>query len=116
MYLPHTWGGETNIEEYFKTLKEVDKNMPEIKQDYQIPGIIAGMDAQVQVKPNQEPFVGEGTRMSRGDTAKFGELESKFEGLLMEWVTKHEVKLANTFCNGWEPTKAKDEKEGEERT
>ena len=24
LYLPHTWGGELNLEEYHKTLKEVD--------------------------------------------------------------------------------------------
>ena len=24
----------------------------------------------------------------------------------MEWVTKHDVKLASTFCEGWEPTRA----------
>ena len=34
--------------------------MQEFKQEYQISGIIAGMDAQVQVEPNQEPFVGKG--------------------------------------------------------
>ena len=32
--------------------------------------------------------------MSRGSTAKFGELESKSEGLPMEWVTKYEFYLA----------------------
>ena len=25
----------------------------------------------------------------------------------MEWVTKHDFKLANTFCDEWEPTRAK---------
>ena len=40
-------------------LKEVDKNMQETKQEYQISGIIVGMDAQVEAKPHQEPFVGE---------------------------------------------------------
>ena len=32
MYLPHTWGGEANLEEYYKTLKEIDMNLPEVKQ------------------------------------------------------------------------------------
>ena len=64
-------------------LKEVDKNMMEIKQEQQNLGIIAGMDAQVEAKRHQEPFVGEAQRMSRGRTEKFGELESKSEGLLM---------------------------------
>ena len=84
--------------------------MQEVKQKYYISSILAGMDAQVEVKPNQEPFVGGGTRMSRGNTAKYCELESKFESLLMEWITKHEIKLANTFCRSWEPTRAKTNK------
>ena len=70
MYLQHTREGETNLDEYYKTLKEIDNNMQETKQEYQISGITAGMDAQVEVKPHQEPFVGGGTRMSRGNTAK----------------------------------------------
>ena len=32
MYLPHTWFGETNLEEYYKTLKDLDKKMQEVKQ------------------------------------------------------------------------------------
>ena len=32
MYIPHTWRGETNLEEYYKTLKGLDKNMQEVKQ------------------------------------------------------------------------------------
>ena len=32
MYLPHTWRGEANLEEYYKTLKEIDKNLQEVKQ------------------------------------------------------------------------------------
>ena len=28
----------------------------------------------------------------------------------MEWVTKHEFKLVNTFCRKWEPTRAKTKK------
>ena len=39
-------------------LKEVDKNMMEIKQEQQNFGIIAGMDAQVEAKRHQEPVVG----------------------------------------------------------
>ena len=50
LYLPHTWCGELNLEEYYKTLKEVDRNMQDIKQKFHISGIIAGMDAQVEVK------------------------------------------------------------------
>ena len=34
-------------------------------------------------------------------------MESKFVSLLVEWGTKHDVKLANTFCKEWEPTRAK---------
>ena len=48
--------------------------------------------------------------MSGGNTIKYCELESKFESLLMNWVTKHEVELANTFCRSWEPTRAKTNK------
>ena len=70
MFLPHTWGGEI-LEEYYKTLNDLDKNMQDVKQKYHISGIAAGMDAQVEVKPNQEPFVGGGTRVSRGNTAKY---------------------------------------------
>ena len=60
MYLPHTWAGEANLEEYFQTLKGVDRDMQDIKQKYKISGIIAGMDVQVEVKPRQGPFVGDG--------------------------------------------------------
>ena len=109
-HLPHACGGETKLEEYYKTLKGLDKNMQEVKQKYKISGIIAGIDAQVEVKPKQEPFVGGGTRMSRGNTAKYCGLESKFESLLMAWITKNEIKLANTFCRKWEPTRARTNK------
>ena len=30
--------------------------------------------------------------------------------MVKEWVTKHEIKLANTFCKNWEPTRAKTNK------
>ena len=61
------------------------------------------------MKPRQgPPFVGDGTRMSRGNTARNSEMKSKFESLLMESITKHEVKLANTFCKRWEPGKGED--------
>ena len=43
MYLPHTWGGEANLEDFYKTLNE-------IKQKFYMSGIIAGMDAQVKVE------------------------------------------------------------------
>ena len=39
-------------------LKEVDKNMQETKQEHQIFGIIAGMDAKVEAESHQEPFIG----------------------------------------------------------
>ena len=110
MYLPHTWGGEANLEEYCKTLQEIDRNMQDIRKKYQISGIFAGMDAQIEVKPRQEPFGGDGTRMSCGNAARSCEMDSKFESLLMEWITKHEVKLASTFCKGWEPTRAQTNK------
>ena len=58
--------------------------MQEIKQEYQISGITAGMDAQVDVKPHQGPYVGEGTRMSRGNKARYLELENRFESLLLD--------------------------------
>ena len=40
---------------------------------------------------------------------RYHEMESKFETLLMEWIwiKKHEIKLANTFCRSWEPTRAR---------
>ena len=79
-------------------LEELAKNVQDVKQNYHISGIIAGMDTKVEVKTKQWPFVGDGTRMSRGNTAKESEMERKFESLLMEWITKHEIKLANTFC------------------
>ena len=82
---------------YYKTLKDLNKNMQEIKQKNHISGIIAGMDAQVEVKLRQGPLVGDGTRMSRGSITRYFEMENKFESLLMEWVTKHEIKLANTL-------------------
>ena len=43
MYLPHTWSDEVNLEGYHKTLKDLDKNMQEVKQKYHISGIIAEM-------------------------------------------------------------------------
>ena len=63
------------------------------------PAFIAGRDAQVEVKPQQGPLVGSGARVSRGSTARYYELESKFENVLMEWIAKRGIKLANTFCN-----------------
>ena len=57
IYLPHTWSGEPNLEEYYNTLQDLDKNMQEVKQKYQILGITAGMDAQVEVKPNQDSLL-----------------------------------------------------------
>ena len=109
--LPHTWwDGELNLEEYYNTLREVDENMQDIKQKFHVSGIIAGMDAQVEIKPHQEPFVGGGTRVYRGTNTKYCEMEAKFESLLMEWITKHDVKLTNTFSRGWEPTRVKTNK------
>ena len=67
--------------------------MQDIKEKYQNSVIIAGMDVQVDVKPRQGPFVGDGTRKSRGNTTRHSEMESKFESLLMECLTKHEIKL-----------------------
>ena len=77
MYFPHTWSGEANVEEYYKTLNKDDKNTQEIKKEFYISDIIAGMDAQVEVKPHQEPFVGGGTRMSRGNGATYCEMERR---------------------------------------
>ena len=37
LHLPHTWSGELNLEEYYKTLSEVD-----IKQNFHMSAIIAG--------------------------------------------------------------------------
>ena len=110
MYLAHTRQGETNLEEYYKTLKKLGRHTQDIKQKYQISGIIAGMDAQVEVKPRQGPLVGDGTRMSRGNTARYREMESTFESLLMEWITKREDKLANTFAKDGKPARAKTDK------
>ena len=67
--------------------------MQDIKQKIHISDIIAGMDAQVEVRPHQEPFVGGGTRMYRGNNTKYCEMEAKFESLFMESITKHDVKL-----------------------
>ena len=44
--------------------------------------------------------------MSRRSTTRYFELESRFEHVLREWISKHEIKIANTFCNNWEPTRA----------
>ena len=85
MYLPHTWRGEANLEEYNKTLKDLDKNIQEVKQKYQVSGIVVGMDAQFEVKPRHGPFVGDGTRMSHGNTMRYCEMESKYGTWLMEW-------------------------------
>ena len=73
----YTWGGEANLQEYYKTLKDLDKNMQEVSRKYHNSGIIAGMDAQVGLKPHQEPFVGGGTRVVRGNAAKYCELEKQ---------------------------------------
>ena len=35
------------------------------------------------------------------------ELERKFERCFMEWVKKHDVEHAITFCDGWDPTRAR---------
>ena len=80
------------FEEYYKTLREVDKNMQSIKQRFRTADIILGMDAQVEVKPHQEPFVGGGTRMYSGNNAKYCEMEAKFESLFMDWIAHHKSK------------------------
>ena len=66
----------------------------------------------MEMKPNQGAMLlVESTRVSSWQPrGKYCELESKFVCLLMEWVTKHEIKLANTFCKNWEPTEAKTNK------
>ena len=51
-------------------------------------------------------------RMFRGNTATYCELDSKFETLLMKWVTKHDVKLANTFQQRMGAHKSKDKQAG----
>ena len=33
-----------------------------------------------------------------------------FASLLLEWIVKHKVNLANTLCKNWEPTGAKTNK------
>ena len=70
----------------------MDKNLQEVWQKLNMSGIFSGTDAQVEVKPKQEPFVGSGTRLSRGSTTRYYELDSKFEILLMEWIAKHGIK------------------------
>ena len=57
MFMPHTWRGETKLEEHNKTLNEVDENDQDIKQTLFLSGIVAGMNARVEVKPHQELFV-----------------------------------------------------------
>ena len=84
--------------------------MQDVKQKFLASGILVGMDAQVEVKPHQEPCVGGGTRMYHGNEAKECEMETQFECLFMEWITKHDVKLANTLSKGWEPTRVKTDK------
>ena len=107
VYLPHTWGGEANLEEYYKTFCEIDKNIQEIKRTFYISGVTIGMDAQTEVKPHKEPFADKNTRRSRRNGTKYWEFEGKFERYFMEWIAQHDVKLANTFCGRWEPTRGK---------
>ena len=59
----HTWSGDLNIEEYYENLRKGNETMQDIKQKFHISGIIVGMDAQVEVSPHQEPFVGGCTRI-----------------------------------------------------
>ena len=101
--------GELNLEEYHETLREVDETSQDIKQKFHISGIIAGLDAQVEVKPHQEPFVGGGTRMYCVNNSKSCEMEAKFESLLMDWITKRDVKLTNTLFWRMGTHKSKDE-------
>ena len=82
-----------NLEENCKTLIEVDKNMQDIKFFFfYISGIIFGMDAQVEVEPHQERFVGGGTRLYQGNRQKICEMESKLETYLVEWISKKKKK------------------------
>ena len=60
--------------------------------------------------PTRSLLLVEAQRMSRGSTSKFGVLENKFEGLLMDWFTKYEFKRANTLCKDGEPIRAKTNK------
>ena len=70
MYLPNTLKGEAALEEYHKTLKEVDNNIQRIKQQFGITGIVVGSDAPVEVSENQESFVETTTRLNRGSGTK----------------------------------------------
>ena len=75
--------------------QDYEEGMQDIKQEFQIYGIIAGMGAQDEVKSHKEPFVGVGKRMYRRNDWKYRETVSKFENLFMEWITKHDVKLSD---------------------
>ena len=78
IYMPHTRRDEAKLEDYYKTLNAVDENIQEVKQKFYISGITAGMDAQVEVKPHQEPFVG-GEKESRKGENIFAKWEAKFK-------------------------------------
>ena len=99
------------LEEYYKTLKDLDKNLQEVKKKYHISGITAGMDAQVEVKPNHEPFVGGGTTMS-GNTTKYCELDSKFESFALGEVHEARDQAGEYFLQRLGTHKSEDDQAG----
>ena len=76
-----TWRGEANLEECYNTLTEIDGHTQGLKQKFKVSRIIAGPDAQVEELPHQEPCVGSGTILSRGNSILCWEMERKFEGV-----------------------------------
>ena len=59
-------------------ISRFDHNMQKVKQMCKIYTVIVGNDAQVEMLPNQEPFVGADTRLTRGFGQVHWNLEWKF--------------------------------------
>ena len=91
------------LEEYYKTLKEIDD-----KVQAEVPHHWHGYWSRRAGRSGaeQEPYMGSGTRLYRGTGIGGWEMEGHLERYFREWITKHSVKLANTFTAGWEPTGA----------
>ena len=64
--LTNTWIGERPLAEYHQILREVNKEVDELKRRCRITAVEVGTNAPVEYEPNQEPFAGGVIRLNRG--------------------------------------------------
>ena len=80
--------------EYSETLREIESNMQQVKQMYKLSAIVVGTDAQVEMVPHQEPYLGAAMMVNRGIGLAHWNLERKFEHyFVFLWGGRREARL-----------------------